>query len=60
MKSDDFKWNILRGNIQNYIKGINFGYKSKLKEIGVDYINAKASFQDANTISFEYSESPNS
>jgi ribosomal protein L6P/L9E len=37
-------WGVLRENIQNYIKGINFGYKKKLKEIEVDYINARAAF----------------
>ena len=47
-------WTVLRTNVQNYIKGINFGYKSKLKEIGVDYVNAKARFRDENTIEFHY------
>ena len=47
-------WGVLRQNIQDYIKGINFGYKKKLKEIGVDFIDAKASFKDANTVHFEY------
>ena len=48
------EWEVLRSNIQNYIKGINFGYKNKLKEIGVDYINAKATFKDQHTIDFEF------
>ena len=43
-------WGVLRQNIQDYIKGINFGYKKKLKEIGVDFIDAKALFKDANTV----------
>ena len=47
-------WGTLRTNIQNYIKGINFGYKKKLKEIAVDYVNAKASFKDANTVMFQH------
>jgi thioredoxin reductase (NADPH) len=51
LKSD---WTAIRGNIQNYIKGINFGYKNKLKEIGVDYINAKAAFMDPHTVDFEF------
>jgi ribosomal protein L6P/L9E len=46
-------WPTLRENIQNYIKGINFGYKKKLKEIDVDYINARALFKDPNTVAFE-------
>ena len=37
-----------------YIKGINFGYKKKLKEIGVDFIDAKAQFKDPNTVQFQY------
>lgn len=37
-------------NVQNYIKSSNFGYKSELKENGIDYINALATFKDANTI----------
>lgn len=46
-------WATLRGNIQNYIKGINFGYKKKLKEIEVDYVNARATFADPHTVDFE-------
>eukprot|EP00347_Sterkiella_histriomuscorum_P023727 403333591 len=47
-------WEALRTNIQNYIKGINFGYKNKLKEIGVDFIDARASFKDEHTVKFNY------
>ena len=47
-------WVVLRQNIQDYIKGINFGYKKKLKEIGVDFIDAKATFKDKHTVSFNY------
>lgn len=43
---DHHNWEVLRNNVQNYIKSINFGYKSRLSEIGVDYINAFASFKD--------------
>ena len=45
-------WGTLRENIQNYIKGINFGYKKKLKQIDVDYVNARAAFKDAHTVAF--------
>lgn len=31
----------------------NYEYVQELKEAGVDYINAKASFSDAKTVSFE-------
>ena len=47
-------WETLRANIQNYIKGINFGYKNKMKEIGVDFIDARALFKDENTVQFNY------
>ena len=47
-------WNTLRDNIQNHIKAINFGYKSKMKEEGIDYVNSYASFEDQNTIKFTY------
>ena len=57
-KNEDQKrthnWNVLRDNIQNYIKGINFGYVGKMNELDIDYINAKASFKDANTVKFSY------
>ncbi len=48
------EWPVLRNNIQNYIKGINFGYKNKLKEIGVDFIDARATFKDEFTVEFQY------
>ena len=48
----DHNWEVLRENVQNYIKGINFSYKGRMSEIGVDYINAKAQFVDERTIKF--------
>jgi len=50
-------WEILRNNVQNYIKGINFGYKMKLKEIEVDFVDAKGIFKDQNTVEFNYPKS---
>lgn len=47
-------WEALRTNIQNYIKGINFGYKKKLKEIGVDFVESRAKFKDQHTVEFEF------
>jgi thioredoxin reductase (NADPH) len=38
-----------------YIKSLNFGYRTALTDLGIDYINAKASFKDAKTIEFDYS-----
>jgi hypothetical protein len=40
--------------VQNYIKSINFGYKSKLKELGIDFIDARATFKDEFTVEFSY------
>jgi thioredoxin reductase (NADPH) len=45
-------WSVLRDNIQNYIKGLNFGYISKMKEVGVDYVNAFARFENKNEVGF--------
>ena len=46
----------LRNNVQQYIKKINFGYVSKMSELGIDYINAKASFKDASSVKFVYKD----
>ncbi len=37
-------------NIQDHIKRINFAYVGKMREIGVDYINARAAFKDDHTL----------
>ena len=42
-------------HIQNHIKRINFAYTAKMRDIGVDYINARASFKDENTLTLENS-----
>lgn len=47
-------WSVLRSNIQNHIKGINFSYKAKMQEIGADYINAFASFENSNEVRFTH------
>ena len=49
---DQHNWQTLRNGIQNYIKGINFGYKSKMSEIGVDFVNAYAKFTNPNEVEF--------
>jgi len=49
-------WMKLRNNVQGYIKQINFGYVSKMNELGIDYINAKATFADANSVKFMYKD----
>lgn len=47
-----FNWKVLVQNVQSYIKSMNFGYKSKLKQQNIPYVNALASFRDANTLVF--------
>ena len=49
-------WSILRTNVQNHIKAINFGYKSKVSEIGVDYVNAFARFENDKSVKFAYGD----
>lgn len=44
------KWGILRENIQNYIRGLNFKYRVRLREKQVDYLNKLGKFVDKNTI----------
>lgn len=50
----DHEWTTLRENVQNHIKSINFGYKSKLKELDIDFINAMAKFEDDKNVVFNY------
>lgn len=43
-------WNTLRQNVQDHIKGINFGYKVALREEGITYLNKLGKFVDAHTL----------
>ena len=54
LKDEKVQWEVLRKNVQNHIKAINFSYVSKMKEIGADYINAKASINEDQNIIFNY------
>ena len=54
LKDNSVKWEIIRRNVQNHIKSINFGYVSKLRENGVDYINAKAYINKDNKVMFHF------
>lgn len=47
-------WDVLRDGIQAYIRSINFSYKSKMSEIGADYVNAFAKFENENEVTFEF------
>jgi thioredoxin reductase (NADPH) len=43
-------WGVLRSNIQNYIRGLNFKYRVRLREKNVTYLNQLATFVDPHTI----------
>lgn len=43
-------WEVLRENIQNYIRGLNFKYRVRLREKEVTYLNKLGRFVDKHTI----------
>lgn len=43
-------WIKMRENIQDHIKGINFGYRVQLREAGVTYLNKLGRFTGPNTL----------
>lgn len=43
-------WATVRDNIQNYIRGLNFKYRVRLREKDVQYLNKLATFKDAHTV----------
>jgi thioredoxin reductase (NADPH) len=43
-------WDEMILNVQNHIKGLNWGYKSEMIKSKVKYFNAYAEFVDAHTI----------
>lgn len=45
-------WENLVDTVQNHIHSLNFGYRGGLRSNKVEYINALASFVDANTIQY--------
>jgi thioredoxin reductase (NADPH) len=49
-KAPKMNWSTLVDNVQQHIKGLNWGYKQDLKSNKVTYINALGSFVDAHTI----------
>jgi len=59
-KPDDFgqlptietesQWDAMKTNIQNYIRGLNFKYRVRLREKKVQYLNKLAEFKDAHTV----------
>ncbi|GBE61306.1 thioredoxin reductase [Babesia ovata] len=45
-------WGRLVGTVQNYVKMLNFSYRSGLISKSVEYVNALASLADKNTVTF--------
>eukprot|EP00606_Chrysophyceae_sp_TOSAG23-5_P000187 GSChrysophyteH2.ASY1.ANO1.484.1 assembled CDS len=43
-------WSTLRQNVQDHIKGLNFGYKVALREEGITYLNKLGKFKDDHTL----------
>ncbi|XP_065176831.1 thioredoxin reductase 2, mitochondrial-like [Sycon ciliatum] len=43
-------WSTLCGNVNNYIRSLNWGYRVQLKDKAIDYINAYGTFSDAHTV----------
>jgi Pyridine nucleotide-disulphide oxidoreductase len=43
-------WEALREHVQDHIKGLNFGYRVQLRELGVSYQNKLAKFIDPHTL----------
>jgi thioredoxin reductase (NADPH) len=43
-------WSVVRENVQNYIRGLNFKYRVRLREKNVTYLNKLARFIDPHTI----------
>lgn len=46
------KWETMVESVNNYVRSLNFGYRSALMEKGVKYINSLASFVDAHTLAY--------
>mmetsp|Transcript_28234 Transcript_28234/g.60589 ORF Transcript_28234/g.60589 Transcript_28234/m.60589 type:complete len:630 (-) Transcript_28234:270-2159(-) len=43
-------WDVVKSNIQNYIRGLNFKYRVRLREKSVQYLNKLATLKDAHTV----------
>lgn len=48
--STKMQWGVLRDNIQNYIRSLNFKYRVRLREKEVTYLNKLGTFVDPHTI----------
>ncbi len=47
-----FKWETLVNTVQDHVHKLNFGYRTGLRSAKVKYVNAHASFADANTLTY--------
>ena len=43
-------WDTLKNNVQDHIKGLNFGYRVSLREEGITYLNKLGKFIDHHTL----------
>lgn len=48
--SSTHDWETMRENVQNHIKGLNFGYRVQLREAGVTYLNKLGKFISPNQL----------
>eukprot|EP00339_Tiarina_fusa_P022079 CAMPEP_0117052568 /NCGR_PEP_ID=MMETSP0472-20121206/36337_1 /TAXON_ID=693140 ORGANISM="Tiarina fusus, Strain LIS" /NCGR_SAMPLE_ID=MMETSP0472 /ASSEMBLY_ACC=CAM_ASM_000603 /LENGTH=624 /DNA_ID=CAMNT_0004767245 /DNA_START=29 /DNA_END=1903 /DNA_ORIENTATION=+ len=46
----DMHWGVVKDNIQNYIRSLNFKYRVRLREKSVNYMNKLAKFTDPHTV----------
>ena len=53
----EHNWETLVENVNTHISSLNWGYRSSLRQNGVTYLNAYASFMDKNTIKYKDSSS---
>lgn len=56
----DFKgthnWETLKDNITSYVRSLNWGYRTELRTVGVEYLNAFGTFVDPHTMQTEGSD----
>lgn len=48
--SGSHNWEKLRENVQDHIKGLNFGYRVQLREAGITYVNKLGKFVGPNQL----------
>jgi thioredoxin/glutathione reductase (selenoprotein) len=46
----EMEWTAVKDNIQNYIRGLNFKYRVRLREKNVQYLNQLATLKDEHTV----------